>query len=95
MATREFCANVSEELEIWSNKLHELSGRIDRVPSIDKFRLQPYIEELHIIITELDDRLCEMVPACPTVEGQAERMSAPRVQLGDHRTERFDYDFGG
>lgn len=95
MATREFCANVSEELEVWSNKLHELSGRIDRIPSIDKFRLQPYIEELHIIMTELDDRLCEMVTACPTVERQAERMSAPRVQLSDHRAERFDYDFGG
>lgn len=68
MASRNYCANVGEELEVWSNKLHELSGKIDRMASIDKYRLLPQIEELHIVMTEMDDRLCEVMTACPTVE---------------------------
>ena len=38
------------------------------MPSIDKYRLLPQIEELHILVTEMDDRLCEVMTACPTVE---------------------------
>jgi hypothetical protein len=68
MASRNFCSNVGEELEVWSIKLHELSGKIDRMPSIDKYRLLPHIEELHILMTEMDDRLCELMTTCPTVE---------------------------
>ena len=68
MASRNYCVNVGEELEVWSNKLHELSGKIDRMASIDKYRLLPQIEELHIVMTEMDDRLCEVMTACPTVE---------------------------
>ncbi len=68
MASKYFCSNVGEELEVWDNKLHELSRKIDRMPSLDKYRLLPHIEELHIIMTEMDDRLCDVMTACSTVE---------------------------
>ena len=69
MANRLYCADIAEELEFWSNRLHDLSNKIERVPSIDKYKLLPHIEELHILMTEMDDRLCDMMTACPTVEG--------------------------
>ena len=68
MASRVYCSSMAEELEFWSSRLHELSNKIDSVPSIDKYRLLPHIEELHILMTEMDDRLCDMMNACPTVE---------------------------
>jgi hypothetical protein len=68
MASRNYCSNVGEELAVWSSRLHDLSGKIDRMPSIDKYRLLSQIEELHIIMTEMDDRLCEVMTACPSVE---------------------------
>jgi hypothetical protein len=68
MASIKYCSNIGEELEVWSSKLHELSRKIDVMPSIDKYRLLPQIEELHILVTEMDDRLCEVMTACPTVE---------------------------
>ena len=51
MASRVYCSSVAEELEFWSGRLHELSRKIDSVPSIDKYRLLPHIEELHILMT--------------------------------------------
>jgi len=68
MASRNYCSSVGEELEVWSSRLHELSRKIDTMPSIDKYRLLPHIEELHIVMTEMDDRLCDLMTACPTVE---------------------------
>ena len=98
MASRYYCANVAGELEGLSAKLHGLSEKLDRVPSIDKFRLQPHIDELHIIITELDDRLCEMVVACEGVEP----VGGEEVLRRKNKKERtlphndfFDYDIGG
>ena len=67
MATREYCSSVADELEYWSIRLHELSSKFDKVPSIDKYKVLTHIEELHILMTEVDDRLCDMMTSCSTV----------------------------
>ena len=96
MATREYCSNVSLELERWSERLHKLSGEIDRISTGDKYRVFPQIEELHMILAELDDRLCGVLQSCPTAEieeGVEDVAFAPKFNW--KITERFDYDFGG
>ena len=95
MASRDYCSNMAEELEGWSNKLHELSSKIDNIPSIQKYHILPQIEELHIIMTELDDRLCEMVTSCPTAGSLSEGDSVGPVNMNISSSESFDYDFGG
>lgn len=99
MASSVYCTNVAEELQVWSEKLHRLSTVIDHIPSIDKYKLYPQIEGLHIIMTEMDDRLNELLNACPTVETQVEARKAGGVQftapVGGVKSEAFDYEFGG
>ena len=77
MATREYCTSVAEELEYWSKRLHELSNKFDMVPSIDKYKVLPHIEELHILMTEVDDRLCDVMNSCSTVESIKEEEVRP------------------
>ena len=99
MATRDYCNNIVEELELWSGRLHELSGKIDRVPSIDKYKIFPLIEELHIIMTEMDDRICDAMTSCSTVEGRGEGSVTfkgdPKTSGNQGKDVLFDYDFGG
>ena len=80
MASREYCTSIGEELEVWSGRLHELFKKFDMVPSIDKHKLLPHIEELHIIMTEMDDRLCDVLSSCSTVE-PLERDESGRLDL--------------
>ena len=100
MASRDYCSSVSAELEGWSEKLHKLSSEIDHIPSVNKYKLFPQIEGLHIIMTELDDRLCDLMTACPTVD-QLDTMEVVSnkgafvTDLTKTRNEAFDYDFGG
>ena len=68
MASIKYCSSVGDELEVWSGRLHDVSRKIDSMPSVDKYRLLPHIEDLHILMTEMDDRLCEVMTACPTFE---------------------------
>jgi len=99
MASREYCSNISTELEEWSEKLHKLSSEIDRISTGDKYKLFPQIEELHIILTELDDRLCSLSQSCQAVDETFNREEfektavAPEFNLKSK--ERFDYEFGG
>lgn len=100
MASRYYCSSVAAELEMWSERLHKLSSEIDRIPSINKYKLQPQIDELHIIITELDDRMCELLESCPTVEEgvptmEEESSFGVKHTFSPERNEKFDYDFGG
>jgi hypothetical protein len=96
MASRVYCTSVATELTKWSEKLHKLSGDIERIPSIDKYRLLPQIEELHMIMTEMDDRLGDLVDACESIEvgGKKETFSGARSP-GLRGDEKFDYEVGG
>jgi len=105
MASRDYCTNVSAELEVWSDKLHELSDKIQHLSTGEKFKLFPQVQELNILMTELDDRLCEMLESCPLVEGYAttsDDTAASRfagktmaANIDANRRQLFDYDFGG
>jgi len=98
MASQYYCSNVAGELETWSRKLHKLSSDFDRIPSIDKYKLQPQIDALHIFMTELDDRLCELVNSCSIADetgietGEGQGVALNLAEGGENY---FDYDFGG
>lgn len=99
MASSYYCSSAAGELEVWSRKLHKLSREIEGIPSIDKYKLQPQIDALHIILTEIDDRLCELVNSCEGVERlddrSVDRDQKTGVDFTRSGNERFDYDFGG
>ena len=99
MASKYYCSNVAGELEHWSQRLHKLSSEIDRITSIDKYKLQPQIDELHIIMTELDDRLCDLVNECESTEWfdtlESDDKNKIKEVLNASDRELFDYDLGG
>lgn len=53
MASIYYCSSAAGELEVWNQRLHELFSDIERIPSIDKYKLQTQIDALHIIMTSL------------------------------------------
>jgi len=96
MASKAYCSSMAVELAKWSEKLHRLSSDIDRIPSIDKYRLLPQIEQLHIIMTELDDRMGDLVGSCETVESGSDRKVVGGMGMtGVSGDEKFDYEVGG
>jgi hypothetical protein len=57
---------VRAELISWRNKLSHVSSKFDTIPSIDKYKLTPQIEGLHIVLAELEDRIHALESECPT-----------------------------
>ncbi|MEW6426491.1 MAG: hypothetical protein AB1568_00505 [Thermodesulfobacteriota bacterium] len=97
MNTREFCTNLNRELEGWRTRLEEVSNRFDEVPSLDKYRLTPHIEGLHILLTEMDDRIAELAESCPVGEWNfgEDAVGEPSFAMKEERGVHHDYDFGG
>ena len=64
MKSLDCCCEMDKELSSWRNRLHEVTEKFDHEPSINKYRLQPHIEGIHILQTEIDDRLEELRGVC-------------------------------
>ena len=97
MNTREFCTNLDRELAGWRRRLQEVSGKFDEVASIDKYRLTTQIEGIHILLTEMEDRLNELKNICPTGEWREgeDVIGEPQYNLKEEKGVVYDYDFGG
>lgn len=100
MELKDYCRNVDTELTAWKAKLYNILRQIDQLPTGDKQRMYEKVNGLHIIMTELDDRLDSLRTACPTEwTPERETLKGKIADLGDayDKVEKalFDYDIGG
>jgi hypothetical protein len=76
MKNLDFCCELDRELSSWRNKLHEVSEKFDHERSINKYKVQPHIEGIHILQAELDDRLDELRQECFSSESSLKKKSS-------------------
>ncbi|MEW6429317.1 MAG: hypothetical protein AB1568_14920 [Thermodesulfobacteriota bacterium] len=100
MEVKDYCRNLEMELAAWKGKLYDVVRKMDRQPTGRKEKIYEEINGLHILMTELEDRIDSLRSACPT-EWSPERKEIA-VKLGDLQKRYnqaasvlFDYDFGG
>lgn len=100
MDVKDYCKNMEMELTLWKAKLYDVVSKMDKLPSGDKQRMYENVNGLHILMTELDDRVDGLRSSCPT-EWSPEREEI-QVKLKDLSARYketanvlFDYDFGG
>jgi len=100
MEVKDYCRNMDMELTAWKAKIYSVIRQMDSLPTGDKQRMYEKINGLHIIMTELDNRLDQLRSACPTEWNPArQEIKTTMADLG-HRYEEaagelFDYDIGG
>ena len=66
MDVQSYCDGLSVELTGWKGKVNEIVQRLDGMPSGDKTKVVPQVNELHALIEELDDRIERLKRECPT-----------------------------
>jgi hypothetical protein len=100
MEVKDYCHNVDIELTAWKAKLYDVIRKMDKMPTGAKEKMYEEVNGLHIIMTELDDRIESLRTSCPTNwSPEQKKISNMLIDL----TERyqaaskacFDYDFGG
>ena len=65
MDVTSYCENVSKELTGWKAKVGGIVKQLDKMPSGDKEKVVPQVNELHALMDEIDDRIERLKRECP------------------------------
>jgi hypothetical protein len=66
MHVRDYCDNVSAELTTWKVKMYDVMRKLEKMQSGDKEKVVPYLNDIHIILESLNDRIAQLRTECPT-----------------------------
>ena len=75
------CKTMEAELTAWKANVYDIVRKMDELPGGEKERFLPNIEDLHILIAEMDDRINQIRKNC-----------SPETGIDDIRTDREKYD---
>ncbi len=66
MDIKDYCDNMTTELTAWKAKVYDVVRKLDKISTGDKEKVVPEVNELHIILEELGDRIEKLKKECPT-----------------------------
>jgi hypothetical protein len=100
MEVKDYCRNVEMELNLWKSRLYDVVRKMDKAPTGNKEKIYEDINGLHILMTELEDRLDKLRTSCPTEWSPEEKEISVKLEDLENRYKEtskvlFDYDFGG
>lgn len=100
MEIKDYCRNVDMELTLWKSKLYDVIRKMDKASTGDKGKMYEDINDLHMLMAELEDRVDSLRTSCPTEwSPEDQEIKVKLGKLEDRYKEAsnvlFDYDFGG
>ncbi|SPF39871.1 conserved hypothetical protein [Syntrophobacter sp. SbD1] len=66
MDVQSYCDSLNIELAGWKAKVYDVVRKLDEVSSGDKQKVVPIVNELHMVLEELTDRIDRLKKECPT-----------------------------
>lgn len=81
MKARNCCKTMEAELTAWKANVYDIVRAMDTLPGGEKEKILHNIEDLHILITEMDERIEQIRDNC-----------TPETGIDDIRTDREKFD---
>jgi hypothetical protein len=69
MDVKDYCKGLEQELTIWKARLFDLHRKIVALPSAGKERMLPNVEDIHMLVVEMSDRVDALRTECPSEWG--------------------------
>ena len=66
MDVESYCDNVIIELTGWKAKIYDIMRKLDKLPSGDKGKILGNVNDLHVLVEEMDDRIERLRNQCPS-----------------------------
>ncbi len=81
MKARNCCKTMQAELTAWKANVYDIVRKMEELPGGEKDKVRPNIEDLHMLIAEMDDRIEYIRDNC-----------TPETGIDDIRSEREEFD---
>ena len=96
MELQDYCRNLQEELSGWRSKVDDVRQRLDKLDTADKATIVSQVNDLHIIVEELGDRISRLEKECPVAwHPQKEEIQNKLQAMGYHWEETWQHAVGG
>jgi predicted nuclease with TOPRIM domain len=98
MEVMDYCKNLTMELTAWKAKMYDLGRKLDRMSTGQKEKVFPEVNELHMIIEELGQRIEKLQKECPTKWDPSEindKIDDLRIKLDETWDSVSPSDIGG
>ncbi|MBW2564382.1 MAG: hypothetical protein JRE29_10200 [Deltaproteobacteria bacterium] len=83
MKAKNCCKTMEMELTGWKAVVYDIARKMEKLPGGEKEKITSNIEDLHILIAEMDDRIDEIRENC-----------TPETGIDDIQTERKAFEAG-
>jgi len=81
MLAKNCCKTMEAELTAWKANVYDIVRNMEKMPGGEREKILPNIEDLHILIAEMDDRIDEIREKCK-----------PETCIDDIQTDRDAFD---
>ena len=65
MDVQDYCKAMNMELTAWKAKMYDVTRRMDNLGSAEKEKVLGNVEDMHILLTEMEDRVNQLTRECP------------------------------
>jgi predicted nuclease with TOPRIM domain len=69
MDVKDYCSGLEMEMTAWKAKLYDLTRKMDSLGSKEKEKVLANVEDLHILLAEMGDRVQQLKTECPSDYG--------------------------
>ena len=66
MDVEDYCKSMETEMPAWKAKLYDVVRNGDKLGSAEREKILPNIEDLHIFLEEMSDRVEKLKTECPS-----------------------------
>lgn len=66
MDVQDYCKSMETELTAWKAKIYDVMRKVDKLGSAEKEKVLPNIEDLHMLLEEMSDRVVKLKTECPS-----------------------------
>ena len=66
MDVTDYCKNMEMEMTTWKAKLYDVTRKVDKLGSAEKEKILANVEDLHMLLEEMSDRVENLRTECPS-----------------------------
>ena len=66
MDVQDFCKGMENEMTAWKAKLYDVMRKVDNLGTAEREKVLPNIEDLHMLLEEMSDRVNSLKTECPS-----------------------------
>jgi hypothetical protein len=66
MDVQDYCRAMNMELTAWKAKMYDVTRRLDQLGTAEREKVLPNVEDMHMLVVQMDDRISQLTRECPT-----------------------------